>query len=811
MPRYIEKVESLTLPVIPLRGVVAFPSIPVNFELEREISKKACQAALASNMLVFLLTQKDTSVDDPSDNDFYKTGCVAQIKQTLTKNQDGNIRVIAEGYCRAEVVKLKRDKGYITADVLSKTLTAETGVLDIRSEALINESLSTLEEVLQFHPTISGDYMTTASSISNPGLLADFIASSVFVRYQDKAAVLEMFDPLKRLEKTIVLMESEMKLLRTEVDIQRKVKEAIDENQRDYYLREQLKAIESELGIDEDADELQKKMAKMTLPEEVREKLEKEIGKLAKAPTGSPEAAVIRNYIETCLDIPWNKKTHDRVDIEAAKKILDADHDGLTKIKERILEYLAVKQLNPELKNQILCFVGPPGVGKTSLGASIARAMKRKYVRVSLGGIHDESDIRGHRKTYIGSMPGRIITSLTQCGSLNPVMLLDEVDKMCSDVHGDPASALLEVLDGEQNKAFRDHFIELPVDLSDCLFIATANTLDTIPRPLLDRMEVIELHTYTPSEKLAIAKHHLFPKQLKRHGLNRRMLKLTDDAINEIISGYTRESGVRNLEREIGAICRKCAKTMVEDGVKTVSVDKGDIERLLGPKKFIDDALLSSDLVGVTNGLAYTEVGGDMLKVEVLAVEGSGKIELTGTLGDVMKESAHIAVTYIRAHADEYGIDKNFYKTKDIHIHVPEGAVPKDGPSAGVTMTTSLISALSGLRVRHDIAMTGEITLTGRVLAIGGLREKSTAAYTMGIRTLLIPKENMRDIAELDEVVRNEVNFIPCETLDDVLKNALVYPAEKISAAENDKKDEKGESIPAILPAQNPQRVYGSN
>ena len=695
MPRYIEKVESLTLPVIPLRGVVAFPSIPVNFELEREISKKACQAALASNMLVFLLTQKDTAVDEPSDNDFYKTGCVAQIKQTLTKNQDGNIRVIAEGYCRAEVVKLKRDKDYITADVLSKTLTAETGVLDIRSEALINESLNTLEEMLQFHPTISGDYLTTASSISNPGLLADFIASSVFVRYQDKAAVLEMFDPLKRLEKTIVLMESEMKLLRTEMDIQRKVKEAIDENQRDYYLREQLKAIESELGIDEDADELQKKMAKMTLPEEVREKLEKEIGKLAKAPTGSPEAAVIRNYIETCLDIPWNKKTHDRVDIEAAKKILDADHDGLTKIKERILEYLAVKQLNPELKNQILCFVGPPGVGKTSLGASIARAMKRKYVRVSLGGIRDESDIRGHRKTYIGSMPGRIITSLTQCGSLNPVMLLDEVDKMCSDVHGDPASALLEVLDGEQNKAFRDHFIELPVDLSDCLFIATANTLDTIPRPLLDRMEVIELHTYTPSEKLAIAKHHLFPKQLKRHGLNRRMLKLTDDAINEIISGYTRESGVRNLEREIGAICRKCAKTIVEDGVKTVSVDKGDIERLLGPKKFIDDALLSSDLVGVTNGLAYTEVGGDMLKVEVLAVEGSGKIELTGTLGDVMKESAHIAVTYTRAHADEYGIDKNFYKTKDIHIHVPEGAVPKDGPSAGVTISTSLISALS--------------------------------------------------------------------------------------------------------------------
>lgn len=810
MPRYIEKVESLTLPVIPLRGVVAFPSIPVNFELEREISKKACQAALSSNMLVFLLTQKDTAVDEPKDNDFYKVGCVAQIKQTLTKNQDGNIRVIAEGYCRAEVVKLNHDRDYITAEVLSKTLTSDVDTMDIRAEALINEAMNSLDEMVRFHPTFSNDYMNTVSSINNPGLLADFIASSMFVRYQDKAAVLEMFDPLKRLEKTIVLMESEMKLLRTEVEIQRKVKEAIDENQRDYYLREQLKAIENELGIDDDADELEKKMAKLNLPAEVREKLEKELGKLTKLQSGSPEAAVIRNYVETCLDIPWNKKTHDRVDIEAARKILDADHDGLTKIKDRILEYLAVKQLNPELKNQILCFVGPPGVGKTSLGASIARAMKRKYVRVSLGGIRDESDIRGHRKTYIGSMPGRIITALTQCGTLNPVMLLDEVDKMCSDVHGDPASALLEVLDGEQNKTFRDHFIELPVDLSDCMFIATANTLDTIPRPLLDRMEIIELHTYTPAEKLAIAKNHLLPKQLKRHGLNKRMLKINDDAIREIIAGYTRESGVRTLEREIGSVCRKSAKTIVESGVKSVSVGKENIESILGPRKIIDDAVNSLDLVGVTNGLAYTEVGGDMLKVEVLAVDGVGKIELTGTLGDVMKESARIAVTYIRAHADEFGIDKNFFKTKDIHIHVPEGAVPKDGPSAGVTMTTSLVSALSGIKVRHDIAMTGEITLTGRVLAIGGLREKSTAAYTMGIRTLLIPKENMRDIAELDEVVRNEVHFIPCETLDDVLKNALIMPAEKCEMS-CEETEEKKDNISGILNTQNTQRIYGNN
>lgn len=775
MSRYTEKIETLTLPVIPLRGVVAFPSIPVNFELEREISKNACKAALASDMLVFLLTQKDIGVNEPKENDFYPVGCVARIKQTLTNNKSGNIRVIAEGYCRATLSKLTETSGYFTADVLSKTLTADYSSPDLRTEALISEAVSALTEMTQYLPSVSDDFLITASSIKNPGLLADFIASAVFARYEDKAAVLEMFDPMKRLEKTIILMESEMRLFRAELDIQQKVKEAVDDNQRDYYLREQLKAIESELGIDEDSAEFEKKMAKTNLPAEVKERLDKEIAKLAKAPSGSPEAAVIRGYIETVLDIPWGKKTKDRLDIEAARKILDADHDGLTKIKDRIIEYLAVKQLNPDLRNQILCFVGPPGVGKTSLGASIARAMKRKYARVSLGGIRDESDIRGHRKTYIGSMPGRIITSLTQCGSLNPVMLLDEVDKMCSDVHGDPASALLEVLDSEQNKAFRDHFIELPVDLSDCLFIATANTTETIPRPLLDRMELIELNTYTPGEKLAIARDHLIPKQLKRHGLNRRMLKITDDAVREVISGYTRESGVRTLEREIASLCRKSAKKIVEDGVKTVTVDKNDIEALLGPKKFIDDAVSDKDLVGVTNGLAYTEVGGDMLKVEVLAVEGSGKIELTGTLGDVMKESAHIAVTYVRAHAAEYGVPADFYKDKDIHIHVPEGAVPKDGPSAGVTMTTSIVSALSGTKVRHDIAMTGEITLTGRVLPIGGLREKSTAAYTMGIRTLLIPKENMRDIAELDETVRNEVRFIPCDTLADVLANALVH------------------------------------
>ncbi len=775
MPRYIEKVEKLTLPVIPLRGLVAFPSIPINFELERDLSKAACKAAESADLYVFLLTQKELSVENPAEADLYDVGCVAKIKQTL-KKPDGNVRVVAEGMCRGTVMGLRTEKDHLVADILSKTMTADYSMPDLRREALLSETMNTLDEMLHYLPAVSDEFITAAASIKNPGLLADFIASGVFVRYQDKVEILKMYDPMLRAEKALIIMENEMKLLKTELEIHRKVKQALDDNQRDYYLREQLHAIEAELGIDEDTDEYTKKIAAAKLPDEVREKLEREVLKLGKTPQGSPDAAVIRNYLDTCLEIPWNKRTKDRNDIDAAKKILDADHDGLEKIKDRIIEYLAVKQLNPDLKNQILCFVGPPGVGKTSLAASIARSMKRKYVRVSLGGIRDESDIRGHRKTYVASMPGRIINALTQCGSMNPVMLLDEVDKMCSDVHGDPASALLEVLDGEQNKNFRDHFIELPVDLSDCMFIATANTLDTVPRPLIDRMEVIELNTYTPKEKLAIAKNHLYPKQLKRHGLSRRTLKLTDAAIEEIIAGYTRESGVRNLEREIGALCRKCARVLVEQELKSIAVDAADVTTYLGKRKFIDDTVSKEDLVGVTNGLAYTEVGGDLLKVEVLPVDGTGKIELTGTLGDVMKESAHIAVTYIRAHCKEYNIAPDFYKTKDIHIHVPEGAVPKDGPSAGVTMTTSLVSALSGLPVRSDIAMTGEITLTGRVLAIGGLREKSTAAYTQGIRRILIPRDNLRDMEDLDKIVAAEVTFVPCDTLDDVLREALVRP-----------------------------------
>ena len=776
MPTYRENAARQTLPLIPLRGIVAFPGNNINIELERDLSKNACEAALSSEMVVFLVTQKDTRVDDPTADDLFVTGTVARIRQSVKHPKTGTLRIVAEGFCRATLVEMRMTDGYYTAEVITKTVTADFSSRDIRTEAMLADLMQSLGEMLRYRPAFSQNFEIAARSINNPGLLADFIAAQLFVRYEDKQAVLDIFDPMRRAEKTLLLMESEIELMQTELEIHQKVKQAMDDNQRDYYLREQLHAIEYELGIGEDGDELKKRMEDRKLPKEVREKLDREIVKLGRMSPGSPEANVIYNYVDTCLNIPWEKRTRDRVDIDAARRILDADHDGLKKIKERILEFLAVKQLNPDLKNQILCFVGPPGVGKTSLGASIARSMKRKYVRVSLGGIRDESDIRGHRKTYIGSMPGRIIEALTQCGTLNPVMLLDEVDKMCADVHGDPASALLEVLDSEQNSAFRDHFIELPVDLSEVLFICTANTLDTVPRPLLDRMEVIELNTYTPSEKLAIAKNHLLPKQLKRHGLNRRMLKITDAAIEELIDGFTRESGVRNLEREIGALCRKGAKVLVEEERKNLVIDRPDLEKYLGPRKFIDDDVAKSDLVGVTNGLAYTDVGGDLLKVEVLPVEGSGKIELTGTLGDVMKESAHIAVTWIRAHAHEYGIAPDFYKTKDIHIHVPEGAVPKDGPSAGVTMTTSLVSALSGIPVRHDIAMTGEITLTGRVLTIGGLREKSTAAYTRGIRTLLVPKENMRDIPELDPNVVRDVTFIPCETLTDVLTHALRHP-----------------------------------
>ena len=801
MRKYIEKIDTVSAPVIPLRGMCVFPSLPISLELERDISKNAAAYAADGDMVVFLVMQRDIADERPGIDGLYEVGCLARIRQ-LTKTEEGFTRLNCEGLCRATLSKLSTEGGFYRAEVISKTVSLDDLSSSIRAQALRYECVRSIEGILDYIPTLSKDAVNTIKAIENPGLLADFVAATVFVRPEDKQEVLSVYEPLERLERTLVLIRGEETLLKTEMQIHRKVREQLDENQRDYYMREQLKVLQSELGMDgdEEIDEYTAKVQEAVLPDEVRERMEKEVSRLAKTGFGSPEAAVIRNYIDTVLDIPWGKKTKDVLDVKRARKILDADHDHLTSVKERICEYLAVKQLNPDLRNQILCLVGPPGVGKTSLGASIARAMGRKYVRVSLGGVRDESDIRGHRKTYLGSMPGRIIAALTQAKTMNPVILLDEIDKLCSSVQGDPEAALLEVLDGEQNKAFCDHFVELPVDLSDCLFICTANELDPIARPLLDRLEVIELHTYTKTEKIAIARHHLIPKQLKRHGLNARKLKITDEALSELIDGYTRESGVRLLERYVAKLCRKCAAVIISGKAKSLTVSEKNLEELLGAKKYVDDERDRRDLVGVVNGLAYTSVGGDLLKIETTIMEGTGKLELTGTLGDVMKESAKIAVSYARAHAAELGISSDFYKNKDIHIHIPEGAVPKDGPSAGVTLLTSLVSALSGRAVRADTAMTGEITLTGRVLAIGGLREKTAAAYAAGVRRVLIPAENERDIAELGEEVRSGLSFVPVRSVGEVLALALCPKAESKDAVASAKPQAVEKPIAADIP-----------
>ena len=788
MPRYIEKIEKISLPVLATRGLVAFPSIPVSFEAERDFSIKALETASESDMYVFMVCQRDLNVDTPSALDLYSIGTVCKVKQTI-KNDDGIVRVIAEGMCRGTAMNYTVKNGCMYAEILTKTISLAHGDTSIKTEALMREAANSLDKISRFMPNDPTYIIFTARSIKNPGQLADFIASASLVKYQDKQQILDVFEPIERLETLLVVIEKEIKLLTAEMAIHKKVREAIDENQRDYYLREQLKVIQGELGDGaDDIDEYYNKIDDAdNLPKDVKDKLYKEVGRLAKSPSGSPDANVLRNYLDVCLELPYGINTEDRVDIAAAREILDGDHYGLHKPKQRILEYLAVKQLNPQLRHQVLCFVGPPGVGKTSLGQSIANAMNRKFVRVSLGGIRDEAEIRGHRKTYVAAMPGRIINAITQAGTCNPVMLLDEIDKLCSDMRGDPASALLEVLDGEQNKNFRDHFTEMPFDLSDVMFIATANTLDTIPRPLLDRMEIIELSTYTKSEKRNIAKNHLWPKQLKRHGLNKSKVRLSDATLDAVIDGYTRESGVRNLERELGAICRKAAMKLVESGKQSVTVNKSNLGEFLGPVKFLDDTISAENEIGVVNGLAYTSVGGDVLKIEVAIMEGTGKLELTGTLGDVMKESAHIAISYIRSHASELGISPDFMKKNDIHIHVPEGATPKDGPSAGVTMLSAIVSLLTGTPARADTAMTGEITLTGRVLPIGGLKEKATAAWNAKIKRVIIPQKNVVDLSELDSEVASALTFIPCKNVSDVLFEILVIPKnKKISSVAKD-------------------------
>ncbi len=788
-----ERLEKKALPCVPLRGVVVFPKIPISIETNEKKWISVCERASQTNTEVLFITQKELLPEEPGPDDLFSVGTAARIKQ-LVKLPDGSARMLVDGLHRMEITGIEMADGYPLATGMVRHLHIDA-FGGIRSEALLLNTVNAVEKMTKYLPKMSKEVLMAVRGIKEPGLLADFIASNILIKYQDKQAVLEEANPAKRLELVNVLLESEEEILRTEQDIHAKVRAQMEQNQRNYYLREQLKVIQNELNRDNpffdegeegdeyydeetDQDEISEyaeKIRRMTegAPSEIRAKLMKELKRLSKIPYGAAEGNVLRNYLDVTLEYPWTKKSKDRVDVSVARKVLDADHDGMEKVKERILEYLAVRQMNPDIRNQILCLVGPPGVGKTSIASSIARALHRKFVRVSLGGIRDEADIRGHRKTYIGAMPGRIVTAVSEAGVTNPLILLDELDKLTRDAHGDPASALLEVLDAEQNKAFRDHFMELPVDLSDCMFIATANTLETVPAPLLDRIEVIELPAYTREEKLAIAKHHLIPKQCKRHGLNRRILRIDDGALYDLIDFYTREAGVRHLEREIASLCRKAAMRIMDTGVKSCSVTRDNLTAYMGRHKLLPEMVSPYPEVGVVNGLAYTQSGGDLLKVEVSVVPGSGKIELTGSLGDVMKESGHAAVTFVRSRTERFGIDPDFYKNKDIHVHVPEGAVPKDGPSAGVTMVTALVSALSGRAVRSEVAMTGEISLLGRVMAIGGLREKTMAAYKAGVKVICIPAENIPDLEEVAPVVKEHITFYPCTHVDEVLAIAL--------------------------------------
>lgn len=767
----------VTMPALALRGLTIFPNMLLHFDVGRESSIKALDEAMTSGQTIFLVAQRDLAVENPQEGDLYTIGTISNVRQILRLPGD-NVRVMVEGISRGRLCHVVESAPYLVAQV--EEIPAEVSVKrSARTEALIRQTYELFESYIELAPKMTQDILLSVLSSEDPGYIADYIAQNLPMRTGDKQVILEELRPVRRLEKLSQNLRREVEILELEQEMQNKVRDQLTRSQRDYVLREQLKVLQQELGEDQQGsgdqefDDYRRQISAAKLPEEVREKLEKELRRLEKQPFGSAEATVIRNYLDTVLELPWGKKTKERVNVEAARKVLDADHYGLDKVKERILEFLAVKQLAPQLKGQILCLVGPPGVGKTSIASSVARAIHRNMARISLGGVHDEAEIRGHRKTYVGAMPGRVIAAIQQAGSCNPLLLLDEIDKLGNDQRGDPASALLEVLDGEQNGTFRDHFLEVPFDLSDVLFITTANTLDTIPRPLLDRMEVIELSSYTDEEKVQIARRHLLPKELKRHGLTKAQLRLTDDAIRALIRGYTRESGVRVLERELGALCRKAAMRVVSDGVKSVSITDKNLEAYLGIPRYHPDHLPQSEQVGVVNGLAWTSVGGEILEVEVCVVPGSGKIELTGNLGDVMKESAHTALTCIRSRAQQLGIEGDFYKTKDIHIHFPEGAVPKDGPSAGIAITTAMVSALTNTPVKRELAMTGEITLRGRVLPIGGLKEKTMAAYRNGITTVIIPADNEKDLEEIDPTVRSGLRFVTAEQIDAVLAEAL--------------------------------------
>ena len=770
------KIQEITIPALAMRGLVVFPNIVMHFDVSREKSEAALKAALEDNKLIFLTAQKDNDVEDPTIKDLYQVGVVAEIRQTL-KGADNITRVLVEGKYRAKLMDIIQSEPYLVANIKAFPEVTKIRSEDIEVEAVCRALKQTFFQYSKLMPRMPKELVTSILEEKNPFKIFESLVFNIPLAVDDKEMLLEESHIISRLGMLLAMISREVEVLDIERSIQERVRDQLDSSQREYYLREQMKAIASQLGEDdeyqEEVDEYTEKIMKLELEEETKTKLLKEADRLNKMSPSSQEAFVIRNYLDNVLELPWNIMTKDKTDINKVKAVLDKDHYGLEKVKERILENIAVRELKPDVKGQIICLVGPPGVGKTSIGKSIAKSLGKKYQRVSLGGVRDESDIRGHRKTYIGAMPGRIINAMKLAGSKNPLILLDEIDKITHDMRGDPSSALLEVLDSEQNGAFRDHYIEVPFDLSNVLFVTTANTTQTIDAPLLDRMDVIELTSYTREEKFHIAKEHLVPKQVKANGLKATLLKISDEALYVLIDNYTKEAGVRTLERRIAELCRKSAKAIVSGEKKSVRITDKNIEQFLGAKKYLDDEFSKKNEIGMVNGLAWTSVGGVVMPLEVAVFDGKGTIETTGSLGDVMKESAKIAVSYVRSIADKYGISDEFYKEKDIHIHAPEGATPKDGPSAGVTMTTALVSALANIPVRHDVAMTGEITLHGKVLPIGGLREKTMAAYKAGMKTVVIPAGNKGDLEEVDSVVKENIEFVYAEKLSDVLDVAL--------------------------------------
>ncbi|HHV17575.1 MAG TPA: endopeptidase La [Thermoanaerobacterales bacterium] len=776
------------IPLLPLRGLLVFPNMVLHFDVGRDKSIGALEEAMVADQKILLVAQKDAKVDFPNRKEIYTIGTVAKIKQLLKMPQD-TIRVLIEGLNRAVI------EDYIETEPFFKVQIREVyendEKADTEEEALMRSVLSLFEHYMGLTKKLPPDIIISLNNVTNPGRFADIVASHLAIKVEDKQQILETLSFKKRLEVLFQIISQEIEILEIEKKINFRVKKQIEKNQKEFYLREQMKAIQRELGQKDDkiaeADEYREKIIALEVDEELEEKMLKEVERLEKMPAAAAEISVIRTYLDWLVSLPWNTSTEDSVDIKDAEEVLNEDHYGLTKVKERILEFLAVRKLSGRIKGPILCLVGPPGVGKTSLARSVARAMNRKFVRISLGGVRDEAEIRGHRRTYVGSMPGRIIQGMRQAGSKNPVFLLDEIDKMNADFRGDPSSALLEVLDPEQNNSFSDHYIELPFDLSKVLFITTANTLYNIPRPLLDRMETVTIPGYTEDEKIEIAKRHLIPKQLKEHGLSSAGVTFNEDSLIKIVRNYTREAGVRNLEREIANICRKIARAVVEGEKTTIEIDSAMVEKFLGVPRYHYGTMEKQDLIGVATGLAWTEVGGDILNIEVSVMKGEGKLILTGKLGDVMQESAHAGYSYVRSKAGTIGIDENFHKKHDIHIHVPEGAIPKDGPSAGITITCALISALSARPVDRTVAMTGEITLRGRVLPVGGIKEKVLAAHRAGIKTLILPEENTKDLEEVPQKVKDDLCFIFVNTMDEVIEKAIKpIPEKPVNLEKND-------------------------